>query len=150
MISEYKIYERKGDRTPIVSVGEISKYQLRGKNSFVGKKAKIEAIFRYSKTRLLSTLTTQQVNDYIAENLYGKPIWNDYYTIFKEVSNEITPMSDIYEFKYTLIAEMDNTITDDNFTDERLIYLLTCELLGQSLEEHDGMKNPIISLKKRY
>ena len=57
-------------------------------------------------------------------------------------------VSERYDFKYTLVAELDDTISD--FRDERLIYLLTSELLGQHLDSYDGLKNPIIKLTKRY
>ena len=118
---------------------------MRGKQKYNGKKAKIEAILRLSKVHLLSTLTTQQVNDYIADNFFNKPIWKDYYKIFKDVSNEFEIVSEKYVLECTLSVELYMGI-DSN--DERLIYLLTCELLGQKLTQYNGLINPIVSLTK--
>ena len=79
MIKNYLVYSRQNDMTPVVSIEKLPSSQLKSKHRWVGKKAKIEAVFRHSKMRLLSTLTTQQVNDYIAANLYNTPKWNDYH-----------------------------------------------------------------------
>ena len=145
---EYFVYFRQEDPTPILSIDELPPFQLRVKQKYVGKKAKIEAIFRLSNTALGLMSTTKQVNDYIAKNIFNTPLWSKYHEIFQVVSNEKEVVSDKYEMKYTLIVEVETPIT--NIRDERLIHLLTCELLGQPLDEFKGLKNQIISLKKKY
>ena len=119
---------------------------MRGKQKYVGGKTKIEAVLKLSKVRLLSTVTTQQVNDYITENFFNKPIWTDYYKIFQNVSNEFEIVNEKYELQYTLIAEFKKAIENPN--DKRLIYLLTSELMEQKLTQFKGYKNPIVSLNK--
>lgn len=148
MVRNYLVYSREGDSIPVISAIELPAFQMRGKLKYVGKKARIEAIYRFSKTRLLPTLTTQHVNDYIAENIFNTPKWNEYHTIFTAVAQEIEVVSEKFEFKYTLIVELTDPAPDLN--DIRLIHLLTCELMGQSLTSYNQLTNPIISLRKKY
>ena len=58
------------------------------KNKFVGKKAKIEAIKRFSGVELSPTSTTNEVNEYIAKNLFNTPKWKAYHTVFQSVCDE--------------------------------------------------------------
>lgn len=150
MIVEYKVYRKSIDKTPIISYTELPAYQIRGKRKYIGKAAKIEAVFRLTKTILPKEWTTQQVEDYVASNFFRKPIWGDYYRTFKEVTNEVIPVHDILEFQYTLIVEFKKTMDVALVSDERVIYLLTCELLGKPLKAYGGIENLIVSLSKKY
>lgn len=58
------------------------------KNKYVGKKAKIEAIKRFSGVELSPTSTTNEVNEYIAQNLFNTPKWKAYHTVFQSVCDE--------------------------------------------------------------
>lgn len=150
MVVEYKVYRKSIDKTPIISYIELPAYQIRGKRKFIGKAAKIEAVFRLTNTILPNDWTTQQVEDYVASNFFKKPIWGDYYRIFKEVTNEVVPIQDILEFQYTLIVEFKDTMDAALVNDERVIYFLTCELLGKPLKNSGGFENLIVSLRKKY
>jgi len=150
MIKNYYVYSRQNDITPIVSLNKLPAFQMKSKLKWVGKKAKMEAIFRHSNVRLSSTLSTQQVNDYITENLFKTPLWHSYHQIFQVVANETEVISEKYVLLYTIIVDFDDTLNECQLEDERLIQLLTCELLGQSQEECDGLVNPIKSIKRIY
>lgn len=150
MIRNYFVYLRQSDVTPVISIEKLPPFQLKSKLKWVGKKAKIEAIYRHSKVRLLSTLTTQQVNDYIAEKLFKTPLWHGYYEIFQNVASEVELVTEKFELKYTLQVELLDTVSLEILEDERLIHLITCELMGNPLSEFEGLINPIISLKKKY
>ena len=150
MIVEYKVYRKERDKTPIISYMELPSYQLRGKRKYVGKAAKIEAIFRLNRTIIPKDWTTRQVEDYIASNFYKKPIWKEYYRIFKEVANEVDPVYEILEFQYTLVVEFEETIDLSLINDERVVYLLTCELIGKPLKVYKGIENLVVSLRKKY
>lgn len=58
------------------------------KPKYTGKKAKIEAIKRYANVSIPKEWTTKEINHYIGENFFGKPEWNQYHKIFKEVCEE--------------------------------------------------------------
>lgn len=144
----YFVYSRSGESFPILSTIKLPPSLTRGKQKYIGKKAKIETILRLSNVSLLSTLTTQQVNDYIAENYFNKPLWKDYYKIFQIVANEFEIVSEKYMMKYVLVVELEDSIEDPN--DERLIHMLTCELLGQKLTQYNGLNNPVVSFIKNH
>lgn len=55
---------------------------------WVGKKAKIEAIRRYSGVELSKELTTPEIDVYIDKNLFGTSKWIPYHDIFREVISE--------------------------------------------------------------
>ena len=93
-------------------------------------------------------LKNDPVNDYIAENYFNKPLWKDYYKIFQIVANEFEIVSEKYMMKYVLVVELENSIEDPN--DERLIHMLTCELLGQKLTQYNGLNNPVVSFIKNH
>jgi len=116
------------------------------KQKYVGKKAKIEAVLRLSNIRLLSTLTSQQINEYIAENIFNTSLWVDYYEIYKEISSEFDVLSEKYELNYTVSVEFNDLIVD--IADQRFLYLLTQELLGFKFKEYNGLENPIISFNR--
>jgi myosin-crossreactive antigen len=144
----YFVYSRSGESFPILSTIKLPPSLTRGKQKYIGKKAKIETVLRLSNVSLLSALTTQQVNDYIAENYFNKPLWKDYYKIFQIVANEFEIVSEKYMMKYVLVVELENSIEDPN--DERLIHMLTCELLGQKLTQYNGLNNPVVSFIKNH
>lgn len=150
MIVEYKVYKKSGVGMPIISYTELSRYQIRGKRKYIGKAAKIEAVFRLTKKILPPAWTTKQVESYIASNFFKKPIWGDYYRIFKEVSNEVVPIHDVLEFQYILIVEFEDKMDIGLVADERVIYLLTSELMGKPLKSYEGVENLIVSLRKKY
>lgn len=143
----YKVFKKVGDRTPVITLSDIPKYQLRGKKKFVGKKAKIEAIFRAFGTRLPDDSKTEQVNQYVAENIFKTPKWAIYVSKCKEVRNEVETVPDIFEFQYVLEVVFDK---DVDAADERIIYMVTAELMGKDVQEYKGLKNSIVSLKKNY
>lgn len=147
MIIEYKVYRKDGDLSPIITPMEIPSYQLRGKKKFVGRKAKIEAIFRAFEVRLPEYYSTDEVNAYIANNIFRTPKWNVYRNMLKEVGEEIIPVAEKYTFQYYLIVE---TSVELDISDERLIYLVTRELMGDPVEEYGGLRNYIVSLRKDY
>lgn len=58
------------------------------RNKYVGKRAKIEAIRRFCGVELPQTSLTNEVEEYIAKNLYNTTRWKAYLDIFYEVRNE--------------------------------------------------------------
>lgn len=141
----YKVFKKVGDNTPVITLSDIPKYQLRGKKKFVGKKAKIEAIFRAFGTRLPDDSKTEQVNQYVAENIFKTPKWAIYVSKCKEVRNEVVTVPDIFVFQYVLEVIFDKDI---DVADERFIYMVTSELMGKEIKEYKGLQNTIVSLKK--
>lgn len=77
------------------------------KNKFVGKKAKIEAIKRFSGVELSPTSTTNDVNEYIAQNLYNTSEWKAYHKVFQSVCDEKVNISMDIE-----VAESENLFVD--------------------------------------
>ena len=58
MFIEYKVYRRVSDLKPFISRDELPSCQMIGKKKFVGKKAKMEAVYRLTdrkSTRLNSS-----------------------------------------------------------------------------------------------
>lgn len=149
MIVEYKVYKKKGDSLPVVSYNELPAYAIRGRQKYVGKKAKIETIFRLTNEILPSSWRTKQVDDYVSENFYKKPIWRDYCKTFKEVSKEKVVVSDSLTFQYSLIVTFQNQL-EVSVDDSRMIHLIVCELMGTPLSEYEGLTNTIVSLEKHY
>lgn len=149
MIVEYKVYRKKGDTFPMVSYNELPAYAVRGRQKYVGKKAKIETIFRLTNKLLPMEWKTKQVDDYVAENFYKKPIWRDYCKTFREVSIEREVVSDSLTFQYSLIVTFQNQL-EVSVDDERVIHLIICELMGTPLSEYEGLSNTIVSLEKHY
>ena len=52
MFIEYKVYRKMSDLKPFISRDELPSCQMIGKKMFVGKKAKIEAIYRSEERRV--------------------------------------------------------------------------------------------------
>ena len=52
MFIEYKVYRRVSDLKPFISRVELPSCQMIGKKKFVGKKAKMEAVYRLTGKRL--------------------------------------------------------------------------------------------------
>jgi len=141
------VYHRNNENFPIITPTKLPSLLMRGKQKYVGKKAKIEAISRLSNIRLLSTLTSHQINEYIADNIFNKPVWREYHSILKSVSQEFEILPDTYELSYALVVELDDFNNFDDY--ESLIYFLSHELIGIKMPEYKGFKNPIISFTKQ-
>lgn len=69
MFIEYKVYRRVSDLKPFISRDELPSCQMIGKKKFVGKKAKMEAVYRLTGERLPEDYTTEQVNSYLTVEL---------------------------------------------------------------------------------
>lgn len=149
MFVEYKVYRKMSDFKPFISRDELPSCQMIGKKKFVGKKAKIEAIYRLTGKRLPDECTTEQINKYLAVELFNTSLWHKYRMVYNEVSNEREVIVENFDFQYTLEVEL-KTNTQLELMDEKLIHMVTCELLGTPCKVYKGVKNPIISLRKRY
>lgn len=149
MIAEYKVYRRiSGNENEVyVSFFEIPEYQIRTKKKYVGKKAKIEAIYRLTGIKLPEDYTTEQVNEYLSINLYNTSKWRAYRNQLTQVQSEENVVTEKYQFEYTLIVQFKEDI---NPSDERIIFLVVAELLGNPCKSYKGLKNSIQSLEKRY
>lgn len=121
----YKVYKRQNDVLPFISIGEPT-VNLRSKRIYTGKKAKIEAIFRLSGEMLPSTLTTSQVNDYIAKNIFKTPLWDKYHKIFQSVANEVKIIEENYQYQYDIIVDIADgyTVNDPDVIRDIANYLL--------------------------
>lgn len=156
MIATYNVYRRNTDEIPVISLSELSKIQMKGKKKYTGKKAKIEAIYRLSKETLPEEWTTQQVNDWIGVNLFGTSKWNEYHTMLNQVLDERIAIPERYDFQYKLVVTFRKEMTigkrsvETNPMDERVIYLVTKQLMGEPLEMYKSVINPILSLQKKY
>lgn len=146
---QFKVYEKKGADLPIVSLSELPTYQITEKRKFVGKKAKMEAISRYLAISLPIEFTTEQVDAYISENLFNTPMWSGYHKVFKIVANEKIIVSNDLMLKYTADVEVKDDFKDNmKLYEKELVYLVTCELMGDHQDEYRGLRNPIVSIKK--
>jgi hypothetical protein len=143
----YYVYLRGNDNGFVVSYNEIPSLQMKGKRKYAGKKAKIEAVYRLNGYRIPDYYTAAQINDYLGANLFNTSQWHSYRMLLDEVQSEKTVVSESYLFQYSLEVEF-RTPVDPK--DERIVHMVTCELLGSPLEMFGGLKNPIVSLKKRY
>jgi hypothetical protein len=156
MIVTYNIYRRNLDEIPVISLSKLPEIQMKGKKKYTGKKAKIEAVFRLSNELLPNDWSTKQVNDYIGVNLFGTSKWNEYHNLLNQVLDERIAIPERYDFQYKLIVTFHKEMTvgkksvSTNPMDERVIYLVTKELMGESLEMYKSVVNPIISLQKDY
>lgn len=149
MIAEYKVYRKESGKTNhiCVSFEEIPEYLIKTKKKFVGKRAKIEAIFRLIGDKLPDDYTTEQVNDYLRVNLFNTSKWRAYRNILAEVQSEDDIFTEHYKFEYTLIVEFKG---DLNPSDERVIYMIAAELYGTPCKNYKGLGNTILSLVKKY
>lgn len=116
---------------------------------FVGKKAKIEAVYRLTGKRLPEDYTTEQVNNYLTVELFNTSLWHKYRKIYNEVSNEKEIVVENYSYQYTLVVELANK-SNLSLDEGKIVHFVMCELLGNPCETYKGMKNPIISLRKDY
>ncbi|EKA87626.1 hypothetical protein OXV71_19080 [Bacteroides fragilis] len=142
---EYKVYNRYGSDIPIVSLDQLTT-QHSVKRKFVGKKAKIEAIKRSFGVELSLDLTTDDVNEYIAKNIFNTPRWREYHRTFKEVANEKEMVNTRMEFKYSLIVQFRDM--NLSFDDERVLHFIICALIDSPQDTYQGLVNPIISIQK--
>lgn len=156
MITTYNVYRRNNDEIPVISLSELPKIQMKGKKKYTGKKAKIEAILRLSNETLPEDWTTKQVNDYIGVNLFGTSKWNEYHALLNQVLDERIAIPERYDLQYKLVVTFRDKMTvgkrsvPTNPMDERVIYLITKELMGESLEMYKSVVNPVVSLQKKY
>lgn len=149
MIVDFKVYRKVGDKIPVISLSELPDYQFRGKPKFTGKKAKIEAIFRLTGERLPSDWKRQDVEDYIAKNILKTPKWGAYCKLFKEAADERETIVTQLEFQYVLRVELKDSVNLPS-EEEKLVYLLIQELIGEPKKEYKGLINPILKLSKHY
>ena len=156
MIATYYVYRRKNDDIPVVSQIELPEIQMRGKKKYSGKKAKIEAIFRLLGEVLPEEWTTKQVNDYIGVNLFNTSKWKNYHSILNKVLDERVAIAERFEFQYKLLVSFRDKMKvgeqwcNTDPADDRIIYFVTKELMGEPVEMDKGLVNPIVSLKKVY
>lgn len=158
MIVEYFIYRRNGVKEPFISLEEMPQYRLRPKRKFTGKRLKIEVIRRLSGIEMEATVTTPQINAYIEANIYNTDCWPEYRKLYSQIAGEADTEADVFVLQYILVAELeeqtkigkDNKPQPTDPADKRLIHLIRCELMGESLEMYKTMINPIIALKKRF
>ena len=143
MFIEYKVYRRVSDLKPFISRDELPSCQMIGKKKFVGKKAKMEAVYRLTGERLPEDYTTEQVNSYLTVELFNTSLWHN------EVSNEKEIVIENYSYQYTLVVELANK-SNPPLDEGKIIHFVMCEILGNPCEMYKGMKNPIISLRKDY
>lgn len=149
MFIEYKVYRRVSDLKPFISRVELPSCQMIGKKKFVGKKAKMEAVYRLTEKRLPEDYTTEQVNNFLTVELFNTSLWHKYRKIYNEVSNEQEIVVENYSYQYTLVVELANK-SNLSLDEGKIVHFVMCELLGNPCETYKGMKNPIISLRKDY
>lgn len=122
MFIEYKVYRKMSDLKPFISRDGISSCQIMGKKKFVGKKAKIEAVYRLTGKRLSEDYTTEQINNYLTVELFNTSLWHKYRKIYNEVSNEKEVVVENYNYQYTLVVELENK--SNPLLDEEKLYIL--------------------------
>ena len=85
----YRVYNSGGNFTLCFCDGVLGE-QRRGKHKYVGKRAKIEAIKRYSGVLLEKSMSTNDISKYIAVHFFCNPqIWAEYRSIFHQVAGEV-------------------------------------------------------------
>lgn len=153
MNTKYYVYQ--GATCPIVSCSELKgSITIPDKQKYSGKRAKIEAIFRFSNVRLSSDSTTKEINDYIDKNLFGTGNWAAYHRIFTEVIRETVSVTHAYKFLGYINCEISDWVRVGaeriavNPEDERVCHFLAYEYMGKHLKTYKGMKNPILKFEK--
>jgi len=141
----YEVYRRMADpqSVPVVSYRGTPQAIPRQRRKFTGKKAKIEAIYRFSGIKLDQSLSSSEVDQYINNHLFGTSKWKAYHEIFQIVANETELIENEYEFLYQLEVTLEGSAEPE---DHRLLYLISSELKGLHLEEYKGLTNPILSM----
>lgn len=137
---KYKIYERVEDESLHISTGELPTVISRQKQKYLGKRARIEAIRRFTGEELPDHLSAKEVKEHVSAIFFG----TSYHSIYKEVCAEMVNITE----HYRLIQEVNVVLKDDMCIepdDHRLLYMLSYELSGEHLYSHKGLKNPIIS-----
>ena len=71
MFIEYKVYRRVSDLKPFISRVELPSCQMIGKKKFVGKKAKMEAVYRLTGKRLLEEYIKEHVNNFLMVEFFN-------------------------------------------------------------------------------
>ena len=111
-IKRYKIYTKNNDILPVVCVEEP--YSFRSKRKYIGKRAKREAILRLMGEELPLDATTNQVNDFIAENIFKTPKMNRYRELLQEVSLEKIILEDVFIYVYDIDIILHENVEFDN------------------------------------
>lgn len=143
----YYVYLRGNDNEFVVSYSQIPSLQMKWKRKYTGKKAKMEAVYRLTGYRIPDYYTTAQINDYLSANLFDTSRWYSYRMLLNEVQSEKTAVAENYLLQYCLEVGFRMQVDPK---DERIVHMVTCELLGNPIEMYEGLKNPIVSLKKIY
>lgn len=143
----YEVYRRIADpqSVPVVSYRGTPQATPRQRRKFTGKKAKIEAIYRFTGVKLDQSLSSSEVDQYIKNHLFGTSKWKAYHDIFQIVANETELIKDEYEFLYQLEVTLEGNADPE---DHRLLYLISSELKGLHLEEYKGLTNSILSIRQ--
>lgn len=149
MKKSFFVYRKADKKYPIVTDKELPKSVISTKRKYVGKKAKLEALFRmygYYPVNPDDNVKAD-VNKWINDNLYHQPRWKDYKRILSEVEMETKTVEESNLFQYTLFVEYDST---NQPSDEVLVYFILNELMGTPQQFYNGIENPIIRLKKEF
>ena len=144
---DYEVYQRAGaaNSVPIVSFQGEPEAFPRERRKYTGKRAKIEAIKRFTGIVLDSDISSWEVDQYIKDHLFGTSNWKSYHHTFQTVANETEIVIDKFEFLYSLRVELaDNSYLEPG--DERLIYIINNQLVGKKIDEYKGLVNPILSM----
>lgn len=148
MHKTFFVFRKKNKKVPIISSHRIPVIEKKIKRAFVGGKAKRETLFRlYGYYPLSLDSTKVEINKFIEKNLYRTSRWSEYLSTLKIVENEVKSVEEENIFQYTLHVEYDSST---KATDEDLIFFIMNELNGTPMDHLNNIKNPIISLTKKF
>lgn len=98
MFIEYKVYCKMLDWKFFIFRDEFFFCQMMGKKKFVGKKVKIEVVYRFIGKCLLEDYIIEQINNYFIVEFFNIFLWYKYRKIYNEVFNEKEVVVENYNY----------------------------------------------------
>ena len=125
-------------RTPegvLLLLDDIKDVFILYKRKYIGRKAKIEAVKRLSKglVRLNPNMTTEEVNHYIDQNIFGTEKWAKYHRIFSSVAAESEEIKEEVSYMATVEITMSERYSKKKIIDYTLDYIKKNELFNTTL-----------------
>lgn len=143
----FYVYTKAGKKSPIVSASPLPDKVVVTKRAFVGGKAKMEALFRLYGYYPIDPQENVKadINLWINNNLYKTEKWRDYKALLAQVEAEQKTVEEQNILQYKMLCEYNS---ENNPSDEVLVYFIMNELMGTPQQFYNGIADPIISLKK--
>ncbi len=136
----YFIYKNPQSGELIVSAKSIP-----FKKKYVGIKAKIEAIKRFTGENLPSTISGDEIKKFVHDKFYGKPLMKEYRNVLEQVKEEVEEINNIRVFIQTLQVSFQSDI-DPN--DPTLINVIHKYLENENIDIYTVSNGVILAINK--